>query len=146
MGRSAFSGPVYGAKATLLSAFIETASTGGGNGSTIVLGTYVVPTYEDWFVTEVFANRASTGSTGLKFSVIDDGSTIASATINSSLADASTAIIAATDGGEYEGTRIAAGSTVQLAIFNGSSGLAASSRCSMIVRGFTRLVDSTRAF
>jgi len=145
MGRTSFSGPVYGAKATLFTAYQHTQSSGAGNGLTSTIVNVTVPAYEDWYATEVFAYRGSTGSTGLICRVLDDSTIVGTVTLNSSLQDASSGAIVTADGGEYEGARIAAGSVVSFTLAN-SSVAPTSSNITITLRGFTRLIDSTRAF
>lgn len=145
MGKTSFSGPVYGAKATLFTAYQHTQSSGAGDGINSTIAKVTVPAYEDWYATELFASRGSTGSTGLICRVLDDSTALVSVTLNSSLADASSGAIVTADGGEYEGSRIVAGSVVSFTLVN-SSVTPTSSNITMTLRGFTRLIDSTRAF
>ena len=49
MGKTAFSGPVYGAKGALWNPFTLVVSSGA---STQVAATTRVPAYEDWYATE----------------------------------------------------------------------------------------------
>jgi hypothetical protein len=145
MGKTAFSGPVYGAKGTLHSFRVQDISTGAGDGlAGVVLSGLIVPSGEDWYATEFSAFRGSTGSTGMGFAVLDDSTLVSSATINSSLANASTLALIAADGGEYEGKRIAGGSVVTFTVTQ-SSGVAASSAVTLCLSGFRRFVSSTRA-
>src|ERR1041384_7469777 len=121
MGLTRFSGPVYGGKATLFSFGPINAS-----GST-VLGGIVVPVGEDWYATELSVFRNSTGSTTAVISLLDDSSLVgATAAITSSLTSVSAIKILPTDGGEYEGTRIASGSTVTFTVSDTNLGLCVS--------------------
>jgi len=131
MGKTAFDGPVYGAKATLLSLSKDAVSTGPAL-------TVRVPPYEDWYVTELQIHRQSTGSTVFGASLLDDSTVVSSVTLTSSLADLSTWAGVTPDGGEYEGARIAAGSVVSISL--NSTGV----HTNVLVRGFTRFIDSTR--
>ena len=49
MGKTAFSGPVFGAKQTLFSVRVPDISSGSGSGlSSVIIGSWVVPVGEDW--------------------------------------------------------------------------------------------------
>lgn len=134
MGKSAFLGPVYGAKATLFSFGPINAS------ASTVLGGVIVPAGEDWYATELSVFRNSTGSTTAVITALDD-STVVTATgaITSSLTAASAIKICPTDGGEYEGTRIASGSTVTFTVSDTNLGLCVS------LSGYRRFINSSRA-
>lgn len=141
MGLSRVSGPFYGSKATLASMAIATVSSAA---SAVVVFQTVIPVYEDWFATEWILARGSTGSTGFGAALIDDSTVVSSATLNSSVANASTLVTLTADGGEYEGVRMAAGSTITFSVSSPSS-QSASSAISLTLRGFTRFVSSTRS-
>ena len=145
MGITRFSGPAYGAKATLLTGYQAVISSGAGNGISSTTNIFTIPAGEDWYATELSAFRKSTGSTGMACALLDDSTVVATATINSSLADASTTVTITADGGEYEGTRLAAGSVIAFRVTT-SSVCSTSSDLTMTLRGFTRWVDSSRAF
>jgi hypothetical protein len=133
MGKTAYSGPVYGAKATLFSFGPINAAT------STVLGGVVVPAGEDWYATELCVFRNSTGSTTAIVSALDDSSVVgATAAITSSLTSVSSIKILPTDGGEYEGTRIASGSTVTFTVSDTNLGLLVS------LSGYRRFINSTR--
>lgn len=138
MGKTAFSGPVYGAKATLFSAAF-TPSTGV---TASPIGT-IVPSGEDWYATEVALYRGSTGSTNLLITVLDDSTSIGTVGVGGSSATGPAVVsVLAADSGEYEGTRIASGSVVT---FSHSSHAGPNINLSVMLRGFTRLIDSSRA-
>lgn len=138
MGRTNFSGPLYGAKATL---FGVTAAA--STGSSAVFSGARVPSGEDWYVTELSLYRASTGSTSLVISLHDDSTLVTTVGVGgSSLAGAGSVTILAADGGEYEGTRIASGSVLTL---SHSSHAGPNAGLTVVVRGYTRFIDSTRA-
>jgi hypothetical protein len=138
MGKTAFSGPVYGAKQTLMAANFN-ASSGA---STIVYAGTIVPSGEDWFATEVSFYKGDTGSTGLVAVVRDDSTTVSSQAISSSLAGTSTIVIVTKDAGEYEGAKIASGSTVTFEVLSPTVG---TSRVTITLSGFRRFLSSTRA-
>lgn len=142
MGKTAFSGPVYGAQHTLYAVRVD-VSSGGGNGVSTEVGWTVVPVGQDWFVTDFQVMRMSTGSTGLGIGLYDDSSNVSSIVLNSSLANASSIAMIAPDGGEYAGARIAAGSTVTIRAIQ-SSVAPASSGVYVNVLGYVRYVASTR--
>jgi hypothetical protein len=137
MGKTSFLGPVYGCKATLMSATFK-ASSGA---STAIYAGVIVPTGEDWYATEVSLYKASTGSTGF-VAVARKGSTALSSQAIASSAAASTAVIVAADAGEYEGKRLPSGSTIT---FEAVSPTVATSRVTMVLSGYRRFVSSTRA-
>jgi hypothetical protein len=157
MGKTAFSGPAYGAK-SLLWSFRETHSTGG---STVLLAKRVVPPYEDWFITEGYAHyglgSASTiSSAATKLILKSEGgsttgiirtdypSTVAQTVMtfqkDGSTTATTTNVTATASPGEYEGVYVPAGSTLRVV----SSGVDAIA-VSMNVMGFIRWVPSTRA-
>ena len=141
MGKTAFSGPVYGAKSLLWSVYrdntpISTAAQ--------TLRSIVLPTYEDWYVTEFRTWRGSTGSTAFTVSLTDDSSLVASIAITSSLAGQVGSTTLAADPGEYEGVRIAAGSSLSVTLQNGNSSVVGSSDVSASIYGYIRFVSSTR--
>ena len=162
MGKTAFSGPVYGAKSVLWVA--GPAAAASTNASTVAAflqpgyGKRVVPAYEDWIVTEAYlvCSTASTvagaqqwklktegGSSGLPRTngqASTNAATILTiATGGSSNVDK--AAIAAVTAGEYEGTWCPAGSTLRWV----SSGADIPTLPQMQVMGFIRYIDSTRA-
>lgn len=145
MGKTAFSGPVYGAKAVLATLGpVAAISTGAGDGlSSVVLGGFIVPTGEDWYATELNAYRCSTGSTSMIVTCNANSSAVGTVAFTSSNADQNRITIVTRDGGEYEGKRIASGSTVNFTISQ-SSVVGASSGLTVTLHGFRRFVDSSR--
>lgn len=144
MGRTRYSGPVYGAKQTLISFNSALLSSGAGNGISTVAGMTIVPAGEDWYATEFQASRVSTGSTVAAFWVTDDSTVVSSVTQTSSLAELNTINIITPDGGEKEGTRIASGSTVRFH-FSNSSAQAAIVGATWVLSGYRRFITSSRA-
>ena len=140
MGRTRFSGPVYGAKQTLWSANLGATSTGV---STVAAAT-IVPVGEDWFATEFQAYRGSTGSSQGALWVTDDSTVVSSVTFTSTTAGANTLNIITPDGGEKEGTKIASGSTVRLH-YSDASSQAAMTNVSWLLSGYRRFVNSSRS-
>src|SRR6185369_10053663 len=126
MGKTAFSGPVYGAKSLLWSPFVLVVSSGG---TTQTIAQTIVPVYEDWFITEAYyaCSSCSTGaaaaSSVASFVIKDDGSSMH---INSFLGSTATGklVTITPDAGEYEGKRIAGGSTITFVVAGGSSAVA----------------------
>lgn len=139
MGKTAFAGPAYGSKATLFGMSALAVSSGA---STTVYASAIVPPGEDWYLTEVSAFRGSTGSTGFAAVVRDDSTTVSSQALASSLAAASNLTILTPDAGEYEGVRVASGSTVTIEL---TSPTVASANVSVNVYGFRRWISSTRS-
>jgi hypothetical protein len=58
--------------------------------------------------------RNSTGSTNLIVTLLDDSTSVGTVTVGGSSVAASGLTVLPTDGGEYEGTKIAGGSTITL--------------------------------
>lgn len=143
MGITRFSGPAYGAKALLY-----TVSRDNLANSTVVqtVASILVPTYQDWLLTEVHVFRGSTFSTALTVRVLDDSTAVASVAITSSLANVAGSTTVAADGGEYEGLAIAGGSSVVIDLANATSSVAGSSGITVALYGFIRWIASTRAF
>jgi hypothetical protein len=147
MGKTAFTGPVYGAKQTLINFTHDAISTGSGNGlSSVVLYTCIVPSGEDWYASEFNVARDSTGGStvvGWSLNVQDDGTAIATIA-NASTTTFNTISIITPTAGEYEGKQIASGSTVTFAL-TVSSVATASSAVSVTLSGYRRFINSTRA-
>lgn len=159
MGKTAYSGPVYGAKATLMTCG---PLTGAASGTTGVVARTIVPQGETWYVTEMICSASTNSSNfGVKLKV-KGTSTSASypgpgpdpnfptgnaGTVIAFVSGASTAGFNAVaypttpTAGEYEGYAIPANSSVRVI----SSGAAAPSALSVVLRGFTRFLNSTRA-
>jgi len=153
MGKTAFSGPVYGAKSLLWGAGPLTVSTGA---STALVCATVVPPYEDWYVTEFKASFSTGSSAGNAFILKSEGgssglpryqgqaSTVAQtiATINSGTSTSLNALATVTaTAGEYEGLYVPAGSTLRIV----SSCVNPLSKVSLSVAGFIRWVNSSRS-
>lgn len=148
MGKTAFSGPVYGAK-SLLWGFSRT-STSAPSTAIYTFGQLVVPAGQDWFVTDLHAYRESTHSTAFVLSLSDDSSrattstrTVADIAITSSGAGVAASTVVAADAGEYEGKRVASGSTLTLQLANGNSSVTGAT-FSAWAYGYIRFVSSTR--
>jgi len=138
MGKTAFNGPVYGAKAALFSGFRQVVSSA----TTLTVASITVPSYEDWVVTELIAHCSSCTTGVARLSVLDDSTNLGTATFVSTSAAVVTTITA--DAGEYEGKVVAAGSVLTVDAVPGSSALPMGS-VQWVVRGFTRFISSTRA-
>lgn len=148
MGKTAYSGPVYGAKSLLWS--YSRSSTTPPSTAAYTAAQMVIPAGQDWFVTDFSCFRESTHSTAFVISVVDDSSraqassaVVASLAITSSLANQVASTVVAADAGEYEGRRVAAGSTVSLNIASGNSSVT-SSPVAAWAYGYIRFVSSTR--
>lgn len=138
MGKTSFTGPVYGAKQTLLCVGPVAASTGS---SAAFYGT-IVPAGEDWYPTEISLYRNSTGSTNLVVSLLDDSTLIGSVGVGGSSATAASVIAVFTkDSGEFEGTKIASGSTITLVH---SSHAGPNANLCVTISGFRRFISSSR--
>lgn len=160
MGKTAFDGPLYGAKALLWSygPFADTHSTGASTGLLNTNSVRVVPSYEDWMITEVVA-MASTNSTTAGHGLYlksEGGSTTGIVRANGQVSTATQTIASFTTGassvfngsttvaataGEYEGLWVPAGSTLRLV----SSGVSVMGTVQVNVMGYIRYVNSTRS-
>lgn len=145
MGKTAFSGPVYGAKSLLWSAYVPVATSGAS--ATYAVTT--VPGYEDWYITETFfaCSSCSTGVASLSsvttFTIQENSSNLHSPVSMTSTASGVLTTLPA-DAGEFEGKRVRAGSTLAFVIAGGSTAVASgSARAEM--RGYVRFINSTRS-
>lgn len=144
MGKTAYSGPLFGAKSLLATASLSAVSTGGGDGISTVIGAAIVPAGEDWLVTDFFAARESTGSTSYGLAVDDDSTNVSSVTFTSSNGAQRTNVAITPDAGEFAGKLIAAGSTITFRLVV-SSGIGASSGVTVSLYGYPRYIPgSTR--
>ena len=159
MGLSRVSGPAYGAKNLLATGSVSASST---NASSILQMSWVVPSYEDWFVTEISGFCSTTSSGGTTVTVKSEGgSTVAAlrdwaAGSNSTKAQTIGSVTwgTSTTGpqlnasltptpGEYEGVWVPAGSTIRAVMTAQMANITAQLNVSL--RGFTRFVSSTRS-
>lgn len=153
MGKTAFKGPVYGAKSMLWGGHLATGTT---NASTILVGATAIPPYEDWYITEVCASFSTGSSAGNSFVFKSEGgssglarydglgSTVAQtiATINSGTSTSLNNVTTVTaTAGEYEGLYVPAGSTLRLV----SSAVNPLSKVNWSLRGYIRFIPSTRS-
>ena len=136
MGKTAFGGPVFGAKQSLLAVGPVSASTG----SSANFYGVVVPPGEDWYITDLSVYRNSTGSTDLAISVLDDSTNVLSVTANGSSIVFGNTGRATPTSGEYQGVQVASGSTVTLAH---SSHAGPNANLCVVVSGYRRWVRST---
>lgn len=145
MGKTAFSGPVYGAKGVLWSPYVHVVSSGG---TTQTVARTIIPSYEDWYVTEA-QFQCSSGSTGaaLASSVASYQFKNGASSLHIAAVLASTAtpvlVTITADAGEYEGRRCAAGSTLAFVARGGDTAVAIGGLRGEL-RGFIRFVNSTR--
>jgi len=163
MGKSAVSGPFYGAKANLwtFGPYTQTGSSGASTALATANASIVVPNYEDWFVTEVGITCSTNSSVAAAHGVtikVEGGSTtgvpprsqigqgstnaatIATLTNPAGSTTWSTWATATATAGEYEGTWCPAGSSIRIL----TSGVSLLGLLQVNLRGFTRYVDSTR--
>lgn len=162
MGKTAFNGPVYGAKSVLwVTGPAAAASTSASTVAAFLqpgYGKRVVPAYEDWVVTEAFltCSTASTSAGAQQWQLKTEGgsttlprangqaSTNAATILSITTAGSSNVgvgAIAAVTAGEYEGTWCPAGSTLRWV----SSYADIPTLPQMQVMGFIRYIDSTRS-
>lgn len=158
MSLSRLSGPVYGSKSLIATASLATTSTGA---STALACSWIVPVYEDWFITEISGYCSTCSSGGNTLTVKSEGGSTAGAgrnwadgsnstkaqTIGTVTWGASTTGPALSSGmtptaGEYEGVWVPAGSTIRALLSVSSNAMA---NLNIGLRGFTRFVHSTRS-
>lgn len=144
MGKTAFSGPAFGAQSLLWTASQEAAIV---STAASTIANITVPVGQEWFITHLAASRESTASTALVVSLLDDSTSIATVAITSSLADASGSTLLTTESGEYLGTRCLTGSVLSLVVTgaNSSAAALASSGVKAWVYGYPRWITSTLA-
>ena len=123
MGKTSFSGPVFGAYSLLFTTHGDKAQ---GSTVAVSLGATVVPPGQDWMVCDFVCYRGSTESTNAVFTLRDDSTSVGTVAITSSLAGVTGSTRPTRDGGEYMGTLVAEGSTVDVTFQAGGSSLASS--------------------
>src|SRR5688500_8659618 len=121
MGKTAFSGPVYGAKSLLWAVHRDNQLPAAGDTTTVTIAQVRVPAYEDWLVTEFAAFRGSSGSTAVTttYTLLDDVSTVANLATTSSATGLMLSTTPAATAGEYEGVLVEANSTMGITIGHG---------------------------
>jgi len=162
MGKTAFNGPVYGAKSLLWVA--GPAAAASTSASTVAAflqpgyGKRTVPPYEDWIVTEAYltCSTASSVAAAQQWKLkVEGGSTTVPRSNGQASTNAATILTIAGGGssnvegfatatvtaGEYEGTWCPAGSTLRWC----SSYADIPTSPQMSVHGYIRYIDSTRA-
>lgn len=140
MGKTAFTGPVFGAISNLWNVAVQQPSN---STTAITLKGIVVPPGQDWYVTSFHGHRGnSTHSTATVLSLVDDSTTIATVALTSSLANVSGSTRLTPDSGEYQGVRVAAESSLTITLHNGGSSVA-SSMVYADVYGYIRWIPST---
>lgn len=142
MGKTAFSGPVYGAKGTLFSVHRAVVSSGV---SSQVIASIAVPAYEEWFLTEIIAS-ASSGTTGaMGANLLANSSAVPGSTATITSTETATVAEITRSEGEFEGFRVLSSQTIEVIADTGGSSVAAIGNMNVTVRGFTRWIPSTRA-
>jgi hypothetical protein len=154
MGKTAFSGPVYGAKCGLMS-FCYAAGAISSGASTAVLpaGQFITPSYSIWMPTELFVNVSTCSSNNYQFKVkyespsygtTLDGRNVSSQsgtlfTVGSGTSTSiNTSSTCATTAGEYEGFVLTPGSTVRIV----SSGNSAPGVVQLNLHGYIRYIEA----
>jgi len=155
MGVTRFSGPVYGAKAGLMTfAFAAGAITSNASTALLPAAITTIPTYESWVLTGLWANVSTCSSNNYQFKVKFEaptgggsaGTSTTSGTIHTLGSGTSTSISSFVNPttptpGEYEGFVVPPGSTLRIV----SSGNSAPGITNLNLHGYIRYVDSTRA-
>lgn len=157
MGKTAFSGPVYGGKCAI-GHYSPSGVTSTG-ASSVLVKSWIVPVYEDWFITEVaaycstcssggntFILKSEGGSTTAAFRWWGDGnnSTKAQTVVTGTWGTSTTGPVLATataTPGEYEGKWVPGGSTLRLVLSSIANPIA---NINIGIRGYIRFLNSTR--
>ena len=116
MGRTSFSGPVYGAKGLLFSSYSPTAQMN----TTAELCEFLVPATEDWYITDLHAYCTATGNEGSIDLESPDGTSLLASNLSLS-ANAGVQRTLVADAGEDEGKRVAAGARIYVESTVGAS-------------------------
>lgn len=152
MGKTAFSGPLYGAKSNLLTLSYAAGAISSNASTTLCpAATVLVPPYEAWGLTELFANVSTCSSGAASFKVKvecpafqgnSSFSTVAfTITSGTSTSISSTFVTPVSpSAGEYEGLVIPPNSTIRVV----SSANSAMGVTNLNVHGWVRFVNSTR--
>ena len=143
MGKTAYSGPVYGAKSLLWSASFNSTSALSTSAAT-TFAVCRVPAYETWLPTELQVYRGSTHSTTTVVALLDDSTVVGNVAITSSLAGVMGSTTFTKTPGEYEGVEVAANSTLSLTLQEGTSSIAGQDLTASVY-GYIRFLSSTRA-
>lgn len=143
MGKTSYSGPVFGAKSLLWSFQADRAQ---GSTVAVTLGAITVPAGEDWLITDLHVYRGSTHSTAAVITLLDDSTSLATIAVTSSGAGVSGNTAVTKDTDEYIGKRVATGSVMEITVHDGGSSLA-SAGWQGWVYGYPRwLQTSSRGF
>lgn len=159
MGKTAFSGPVYGTKGLLASFCYNVTSSQASTALAVAGAVRIVPSYEDWMVTEVYATCSTCSSNAAAIYLKTEGgsttiapapwgtgngstraATLATITSGTSTQVSTNAVVTPT-AGEFEGSWVPAGSTLRL-VSSANSGIA---NLQVQVMGYIRYRNSTRA-
>ena len=117
MGRTSFSGPVYGGVGLLHVVAKDSVATAQTD---LEINEVRLPDDEDWFVTRVQAYCDDAGSAAAALDVEDDGDSILSGALTLT-SDSSVVSVPTTDPGEDAGKRVAAGSLLTVDITTGNT-------------------------
>lgn len=140
MGKTSFSGPLWGAKSLLFTVNRDNLAI---STAAATIGATVVPAGEDWYITDFVVYRGSTGSTAFTAALLDDSTQIAGVAITSSAGAQSGSTQLVPDGGEYQGVNVASGSVLSATIQNGNSSVVGSSNVAVYAYGFPRWLQSS---
>ena len=121
MGRTSFSGPLYGAKAKLCSFYKASIAAEADDAE---LGELLVPSGEDWYITNVHAYCTDSGASATVDVECPDGTSLLATDLALVTAAGVTAACVA-DAGEGEGKKCAAASRIYIEADNGLTTAAA---------------------
>lgn len=117
MGRTSFSGPVYGAKSLLGVASIGTI---GPSVTDSEIAELLVPANEDWYVTDVQAYCLNQGNGGTVDVESPDGTSLLSANITLTTGAAAAGVVVKT-AEEDEGRRVASATRLHVEVTDGAT-------------------------
>ena len=121
MGRTSFSGPLYGAKMKLASFYVASIAAEADDAE---LGELLVPSGEDWYITNVHAYCTDAGASATVDVECPDGTSLLATDLALS-ANAGVTVACAATAGEDEGKKCAAASRIYIEADNGLTTAAA---------------------
>lgn len=136
MGRTNFSGPVYGGKAVLASFSRSTVAT---DQTDLEIFEVNVPADEDWYITGVRAYCDGAGSAAATLDVEDDGASMLDAAITL-VSDDEVVTDLDADSGEDAGHKVEASSVITVDATTGTT--TAPTEITVQIEGFRRYIPS----
>lgn len=132
-GGDALGGPDYGAKALLAVVQAGTVATGATNA---VVGKVVIPSTEDWVITDWQAYAANQGSNAGVLTLLAGAAAVQASKTITLVTGSPVAVSFTADAGEDEGTTVAGGSTLSVQAATGNT--TAVSEVTVQITGYRR--------